>query len=98
MSDASKDDRPVKPAMLDGFRLRCPNCQGGKLFTGYLKPVDQCAYCGEDFKPQRADDGPAYIVILLVGHIIGLALHLLFETLDRDPVKLLAVFIVHDAT
>lgn len=51
--------------------LRCPNCGKGKLFSGYLKQVDQCASCGEKFGHIRADDGPAWLTILIVGHILA---------------------------
>src|SRR5262249_20705268 len=32
--------------------------------------VDHCSVCGEDYTHQRADDFPAYLVILVVGHTI----------------------------
>lgn len=53
-----------------GFRGRCPHCGEGKLFRAFLKVADRCAICGEDFSHQRADDFPAYIVILIVGHLL----------------------------
>ena len=93
MMEALHAERPTKPAVLLGLRLRCPNCGEGKLFKSYVKPVDTCATCGEDFTHQRADDGPAYIVILIVCHIIGFMLHLLFEPLGRDPILLLLALI-----
>lgn len=93
MTQAMYAERPTKPAVLQGLKLRCPNCAEGKLFKSYVKPVDTCATCGEDFTHQRADDGPAYIVILIVCHIIGFMLHLLFEPLGRDPILLLLVLI-----
>ena len=34
-----------------------------------MKPVDSCAVCGEDFRHHRADDFPAYLNVLIVGHI-----------------------------
>lgn len=37
----------------------------------YLKQVDSCAACNEDFFHIRADDGPAWLTILIVGHILG---------------------------
>jgi uncharacterized protein (DUF983 family) len=52
-----------------GFTMRCPNCGEGKLFGRFLKVADHCAICGEDFTPQRADDFPAYLVIVVIGHI-----------------------------
>lgn len=49
---------------------RCPQCGTGKIFKSYLKQVDQCAACGESYGHIRADDGPAWLTILLVGHMI----------------------------
>jgi len=57
-------------AMWRGFKGRCPNCGEGHLFGGFLKVVDHCAVCGEDFHHHRADDFPPYLVILMVGHAI----------------------------
>ena len=57
-------------AMRRGLMCRCPNCGKGKLFRAFLKVSDQCAACGEDFSHHRADDAPAYFVILIVGHIV----------------------------
>ena len=62
--------RDLKEAMWRGFRGRCPNCGEGKLFRAYLKTHDACAVCGQDFRHQRADDLPAYLVIVIVGHIV----------------------------
>jgi uncharacterized protein (DUF983 family) len=56
--------------MKRGFRGRCPHCGQGKLFQKYLKTVDRCAICGEEFHHHRADDLPAYVVIFLVGHLV----------------------------
>ena len=57
-------------ALWRGLRMRCPHCGQGHLFGRFLKVVDHCAICGEDYTPQRADDFPAYLVILVVGHTI----------------------------
>jgi uncharacterized protein (DUF983 family) len=57
-------------AMWRGFRMRCPNCGTGKLFGRYLKVVEHCSACGEEFSHHRADDFPAYLVIIVVGHAI----------------------------
>ena len=67
---AERQTRPVAPAMKRGFRGKCPHCGQGKLFRAFVKPVDNCAVCGEDYTHQRADDLPAYIVVTIVGHIV----------------------------
>ena len=61
-------------ALLRGFAMRCPNCGEGHLFGRFLKVADHCDVCGEDFTPQRADDFPAYLVIIVVGHVVVPAL------------------------
>jgi uncharacterized protein (DUF983 family) len=57
-------------ALARGFAMRCPHCGRGHLFRSFLKVADACEVCGEDFTPQRADDFPAYLVIVVVGHIV----------------------------
>jgi uncharacterized protein (DUF983 family) len=52
------------------IRERCPKCGQGKLYTSYLKQVNACAVCGEDFSGIRAEDGPAWLTILIVLHIV----------------------------
>lgn len=61
-------------AMARGFLCKCPNCGRGQLFGRFLKVAEHCKVCGEDFTPQRADDFPAYLVIVVVGHIVVPAL------------------------
>ncbi len=53
-----------------GFRGKCPHCGEGALFGRYLKAVDHCQACGEEFHHHHADDFPAYLVIVVVGHAI----------------------------
>lgn len=62
--------RALWPAFLRGLRGRCPNCGRGKVFRAFLKVVDKCAVCGEELHHHRADDAPAYFVIVIVGHIV----------------------------
>ncbi len=65
-----KPARSAYEAMKRGFFGRCPHCGEGKLFRSYLKVEDRCAVCGEELHHHRADDLPAYLVILIVGHIV----------------------------
>jgi uncharacterized protein (DUF983 family) len=57
-------------ALKRGFLGRCPNCGEGPLFRAFVKVADHCEACGEPFRHHRADDFPAYLVIVLVGHIV----------------------------
>jgi uncharacterized protein (DUF983 family) len=60
----------IREAMKKGFFGRCPNCGSGHMFRAFLKVADQCPVCREPLHHHRADDFPAYIVIVLVGHIV----------------------------
>jgi len=79
--------RPVAQAMLRGFRSRCPNCGRGPLFRKFLKVIDRCAVCHEDYSHQRADDAPPYFVMLITGHVI-VPLVLLAEVTYAPPLWL----------
>jgi uncharacterized protein (DUF983 family) len=71
-------------AMWLGFRCKCPNCGKGDLFSRFLKVADHCRECGEEFHHHRADDFPAYLVMIVVGHIIVPAI-LAVETAYSPP-------------
>lgn len=87
------EKRNVWTALKRGFRGRCPRCGEGKLFCAFLKVDDHCSVCGLDFTPHRADDLPAYLVIVIVGHIV-VPLALMIETNYSPPVALqLAIYL-----
>jgi uncharacterized protein (DUF983 family) len=54
-----------------GARGRCPACGEGRLFAGYLRPVERCEACGADIGRIRADDAPPYFTIFLAGKLIA---------------------------
>ena len=62
--------RPLWPAIRHGLAGRCPACGEGKLFVRFLKPAPACGQCGEGLEGHQADDFPAYIVIILLGHVL----------------------------
>jgi len=64
------EKRDLWTAMRRGFMCRCPRCGEGKLFRAFLKVGDHCTNCQLDYTPHRADDLPAYLVIVIVGHIV----------------------------
>ena len=57
------------------------------MFRAYLKVDDQCPRCGEELHHHRADDFPAYLVIVIVGHIL-VPIVLLVETEIAPPIWL----------
>jgi uncharacterized protein (DUF983 family) len=62
-------ERPLGRSIMRGMLNRCPACGSGRLFRAWLKPVDNCAACGEEMHHHRSDDLPPYISIVIIGHI-----------------------------
>ena len=87
-------ERPVKPAMLRGWRRRCPKCGAGPMFRGYLKVRDACPVCGQELHHHRADDGPAYLTILIVGHLLAPALMFTFVKFRPEPMVMITGFTI----
>ena len=95
MSTASSQNTPERPmsaSLWRGWRRRCPNCGNGPMLRGYLKLRDECPVCGEDFTPARADDGPAYLTILIVGHVMAPLLLWGYTEYRPDPLVTFSVF------
>ena len=85
-------ERPVGPALRRGWAGRCPNCGKGSLLHRYLKVNDACPTCGEALHHHRADDGPAYLTILIVGHLMAPLLLIIFTRYRPEPLVLFAFF------
>lgn len=89
-----ESERPVRPALLRGWRRRCPNCGAGPMLSGYLKVRDTCPVCHEELHHHRADDGPAYLTILIVGHLMAPVILWAFTKFRPDPLVLASIFSV----
>ena len=53
-----------------GLAHRCPACGAGRLYGRYLKVQPECGGCQHPLARYPADDGPAYLTIVLIGHLI----------------------------
>lgn len=94
-SDSGDEEpRAVWPAVARGWRRKCPHCGSGPLLKGYLSVTPTCPVCREELHHHRADDGPAYLTILIVGHLMAPLLHYAFVTWRPDPLILFSVFAV----
>ncbi|MEQ9261039.1 MAG: DUF983 domain-containing protein [Roseovarius sp.] len=88
------DERALWPALRRGFARRCPNCGSGPLMKGYLTVRETCPVCREELRHHRADDGPAYLTILIVGHLMAPLLHIGFTMFRPEPLVLFTVFAI----
>lgn len=93
-TELDTQDRPLKPALLRGWRGRCPSCGSGPMLRNYLKVRESCPVCGEALHHQRADDGPAYLTILVVGHVLGPLMLPVYSTFEPQPLVMATGFSV----
>ncbi|WP_428332044.1 DUF983 domain-containing protein [Novosphingobium sp.] len=63
--------KTLSVAMKRGFLGKCPRCGGTHLFARFLKPVDRCGLCGQDWTLHAADDFPPYVAIIVTGHVMA---------------------------
>jgi uncharacterized protein (DUF983 family) len=91
---ATDGERPLSTALWRGWRRRCPACGAGPSLRGYLTVREDCPVCGQALHHARADDGPAYLTILIVGHLMAPILLFTFVTWRPDPLLMAAAFSV----
>jgi len=98
MTHQSSENTPKKwPAMKLGLKKTCPKCANAPLFRAYLKQVDVCKSCGHAWGEVRADDGPAWATMLVVGHLLAPFFHYLIFKADLPtwaPVLILSALAV----
>ncbi|MFP4274178.1 MAG: DUF983 domain-containing protein [Paracoccaceae bacterium] len=92
--ETAEEPRAMWPALRKGWRRRCPRCGKGPLLSSYLTVRQSCPVCREALHHHRADDGPAYLTILIVGHLMAPALHVTFVTWRPEPLVLFSIFAV----
>lgn len=93
-SESEGSERPLGQALRRGWMCRCPACGAGPILKNYLKVRDHCPVCDEALYHQRADDGPAYLTILIVGHVIAPLFYVVYTHFRPDPLTMAAVFSV----
>ena len=64
------------------------------MLRGYLTVRESCPVCGEALHHQRADDGPAYLTILIVGHLMAPIMLYVFTAWRPDPLVGASIFSV----
>ena len=73
MSDARPDAGPapaeVAPVQV-ALKGLCPRCGKPTLFASWMRFADSCSACGLDFSAFNVGDGPAALLILVLGGAI----------------------------
>ncbi len=79
--------------LLRGLKGQCPRCGAAALFRKWLKPVDACPHCRQNWSVQQADDFPAYIGILVVGHLLAPVVITMIGTFGMSAWATLAIIL-----
>lgn len=58
-------------AMRRGLAGHCPRCGKAHLFARFLKPVERCPMCAQDWTLHAADDFPPYVAIIVTAHLMA---------------------------
>lgn len=64
------------------------------MMRGYLTVRDTCPVCQEELHHHRADDGPAYLTILIVGHVMAPLFLWAYTTYRPEPLVMASIFSV----
>jgi uncharacterized protein (DUF983 family) len=76
----SKAERPTMPAVLKGWKRKCPQCGSGPLLSGYLTVNDTCTVCSEELLHMifvRYRPEPLVLFTIFAVGCVGLSLYLL---------------------
>ena len=57
---------PVKAGLL----CKCPKCGKGSAFKNFLTVADNCSVCGLDLAKSDSGDGPAVLIIFILGFLV----------------------------
>ena len=77
--------QPTDNPMKTGILGRCPRCQEGHLFQGYLKLAPSCEVCGLEYSFADPADGPAFFAMTIAA-VPALAFAVWFQVTFDAPV------------
>jgi uncharacterized protein (DUF983 family) len=69
-TQAATPARSPTPLVRAAIEARCPKCEAGPLFDGWVAFAPRCRACGLDLSAFNVGDGPAAFLILIVGGLV----------------------------
>ncbi len=70
--------------LFTGLRLRCPNCEQGKISNGLFQFNHTCAVCGVRFERKSGESAGASIIWLSILPIPALVLYFIMQAINPD--------------
>ena len=68
-----------------GLRLRCPNCEQGRMFTGLFKMETLCPHCGARFERLSGESIGGTLINLSLAEVLSMGGYLLTQWLFNPP-------------
>jgi uncharacterized protein (DUF983 family) len=78
-------ERPAWPAIAAGCATAARPAGGHRSIRATSSSCPTCPACGEDLSHARADDGPAYLSILVTAKVMGTLMLVVFEAFQPPP-------------
>ncbi len=75
-----------------GFRLRCPNCEQGRMFRSFFNMNPTCPECGVRFERSSGESLGGVMINLIVAELVTIGGFFLSETLFHPPLLFQIVF------
>jgi uncharacterized protein (DUF983 family) len=94
MSAMAEILHPLRRSVFRGVSGHCPACGHGKLYWKYLKVNGHCEACDTDLARYPADDGPAYLTILVIGHLVVAPMLFFSVVWKSNPVYSLPLILI----
>lgn len=68
-----------------GLRLRCPNCEQGKMFHGLFKMDKTCPYCGARYERLDGESIGGTLVNLCLAEMLSMGGYIVSQVLFAPP-------------
>lgn len=87
------EKRNLWSALGRGLLGRCPRCGRAALFRAYLKQVESCPECQENWSEISSDDAAPWLTIMIVGHVMAPVLISMSKSGLFSPAEMAAILI-----
>lgn len=79
-------------AIFNGLRLRCPNCEQGRMFTGLFDIEAQCPNCAVVFERSEGESLGGAMLSLVIAEILSIGGFFISQWLFEPPMVTQLIF------
>ncbi len=75
-----------------GMRLRCPNCERGKMFSGLFRMEPVCSHCGARYERAQGESIGGTLINLVAAEMLSMGGFIITQVLFSPPMLFQLVF------